>query len=66
MSVAEIEAAIKGLPKDELALFNQWYQEFLEEAWDEQIRQDVSSGKLNFLLEEVQREREAGKLKSFP
>ena len=66
MSVAEIEAAIKTLPKEELVQFNQWYQEFLEDAWDEQIRQDVRAGKLDFLLEEVQREREAGTLRPFP
>jgi len=41
MSVAEIEAAIKILPKEELVQFNQWYQEYLEEHWDEQIRQDI-------------------------
>jgi predicted Ser/Thr protein kinase len=66
MSVAEIEAAIKTLPKEELARFNQWYQEYLEEQWDEQIRQDVRAGKLDFLIEEAQREREAGTLRPFP
>jgi len=66
MSVAEIEAAIKTLPKEELAQFNQWYQDFFEEAWDEQIRRDVQAGKLDFLLKEVQQEREAGTLKPFP
>jgi hypothetical protein len=55
MSVAEIEAAIKTLPKEELARFNQWYQEYLEECWDEQIRQDVREGKLDFLTEEAKR-----------
>jgi hypothetical protein len=66
MSVAEIEAAIRTLPKEELARFNQWYQEFLEEQWDEQIRQDVQAGKLDFLLEEARKERNAGTLKRFP
>jgi hypothetical protein len=66
MSVGEIEAAIKSLAKEELAQFDQWYREFLEEAWDEQIRQDARAGKLDFLLEEAQREREAGTLKRFP
>ncbi len=66
MSVVEIEAAIKSLPKEELVLFNQWYQEFLEDQWDEQIRHDVRSGKLDFLLEEARQEREAGTLKRFP
>jgi hypothetical protein len=66
MSVVEIEAAIKTLPKEELAQFNQWYQEFLEDHWDEQIRQDVRAGKLDFLTEEARRERDAGTLRPFP
>jgi hypothetical protein len=66
MSVAEIEAAIKTLPNEELAQFNQWYQEYLEEHWDEQIREDVRAGKLDFLTEEAQRERDAGTLRPFP
>jgi hypothetical protein len=66
VSVAEIEAAIKTLPKEELAQFNDWYQEYLEEQWDEQIRQDIRTGKLGFLTEEAQRERAAGTLRPFP
>jgi hypothetical protein len=66
MSVAELEAAIRILPKEELARFNQWYQNFLEEHWDEQIRQDVGAGKLDFLLKEAKNERDAGTLKRFP
>jgi len=66
MSVTEIEAAIRTLPKEDLAQFNHWYQEFLEEQWDEQIRQDVQAGKLNFLVDEAKKERDAGTLKRFP
>jgi hypothetical protein len=66
VSVTEIEAAIKTLPKEKLAEFNQWYQEYLEEQWDEQIRQDAAAGKLDFLIEEAEREREAGTLRPFP
>jgi len=66
MSVAEIEAAVKSLRKEDLAQFNQWYQEFLEEQWDEQIRQDVQAGKLDFLLDEVRKERQAETLRPFP
>lgn len=66
MNVAEIEAAIKTLPKEELAQFNQWYQEYLEEQWDEQIRGDVRAGKLDFLIEDTRRERDAGTLRPFP
>ncbi len=66
MSVAEIEAAIRTLPKEELVRFNEWYQEFFEEQWDEQMRRDAQAGKLDFLLEEARKEREAGTLKRFP
>ena len=66
MSVTELEAAIRTLPKEELARFNAWYQGFIDEQWDEQIRQDVSAGKLDFLIEEAREEREAGTLKRFP
>jgi hypothetical protein len=66
MSIKEIEAAIKTLPKEDLAQFDQWYQAFHEKQWDDQIRRDVRVGKLDFLLEEAQREREAGTLRRFP
>ncbi len=66
MSRTEIEAAIKTLPKEELSRFNEWYQEFLEEQWDEQTRRDAASGKLDFLLDEVEKAREGNTLLPFP
>jgi len=66
MSVAEIEAAIQTLPKDEFARFNEWYQRYVEEQWDGQIRADAQAGKLDFLLDEAKRERETGTLRRFP
>ncbi len=66
MSVAEIEAAIQILPKEDLARFNAWYQEYMETLWDKQIRQDAAAGKLDFLINEAREERDAGTLKQFP
>ncbi len=66
MSIAEIEAAIKSLPKQELVEFDQWYQDFLEDQWDEQIRRDVRAGKLDFLRAEVRQAEGAGTLRRFP
>jgi hypothetical protein len=66
MSIEDIEAAIKTLPKEKLAQFDKWYQAYVEEQWDEQIRRDAHSGKLDFLLEEAKREREAGTLRPYP
>ncbi len=66
MSIGEIEAAIKTLPKEELARFDEWYRAFQEEQWDQQMRRDAEAGKLDFLLEEARNEREAGTLRRFP
>jgi len=66
MSLLEIEIAIKKLPKDDLEQFDQWYENYLEEQWDEQIRQDIRSGKLDALRSEVSRAEGAGTLRAFP
>jgi hypothetical protein len=66
MSLLEIEAAIKKLPKEKLNEFDQWYQDFCDEQWDEQIRRDVRSGKLQGLRSEVHRAEAARTLRPFP
>ncbi len=49
-SLAEIEAAIEQLPKDNARQLAQWLQNYLEEQWDRQIEADVKSGKLDALI----------------
>ncbi|MEM1159211.1 MAG: hypothetical protein AAGH72_13265 [Verrucomicrobiota bacterium] len=66
MSIAEIEDAIKKLPKEKLAEFDQWYRDFVDDQWDEQIRQDAEAGKLDFLLQEVRDAEANGSLRHFP
>lgn len=66
MSLPEIEAAIKKLPKQDLEIFDQWYQRYLDEQWDEQIRQDIRSGKLDVLRAEVRGAEVDGTLRTFP
>jgi hypothetical protein len=66
MSLLEIEAAIKKLPRQDLEQFDQWYQDYLEDQWDEQIRSDIRSGKLDALRSEVRRAEVAGTLRAFP
>lgn len=53
-SVAEIEAAIEKLPPDEFSELSQWFAEFEARVWDEQIADDLQSGKLKNLLEEAE------------
>lgn len=66
MSLLEIETAIKKLPKQDLEQFDQWYQDYLEDQRDEQIRSDIRSGKLDALRSEVYRAEAAGTLRTFP
>ena len=60
MSVKEIEAAITRLPAKEVAELMAWLAEFDAKLWDEQIEDDVESGRLDAMLAEVDEEYRAG------
>src|SRR5699024_6164370 len=49
--VEHIEAQIARLSEQELADFRAWYREFDASAWDEQIKRDTTSGKLDALAD---------------
>ncbi|HYP39890.1 MAG TPA: hypothetical protein VEX13_05980 [Chloroflexia bacterium] len=63
MNVKDIESAIAQLPRPELVMFRAGFEEFLAEAWDERIEEDVQAGRLEGLLQQVEREVEAGEYK---
>lgn len=63
MNVKDIESAITQLPPSELEEFTAWFEEFLAEAWDEQIKVDVQAGRLDALLQQAEQEFEAGEAK---
>ena len=52
-NVKSIENAVESLPATELAEFRRWFAEFDGNAWDRQIDQDASSGKLDALAAEA-------------
>jgi len=47
MSVLELEQAISQLPREELARFAEWFEEFMADEWDKQIERDVAAGKFD-------------------
>ncbi|MGF1497962.1 MAG: hypothetical protein ACFB8W_14235 [Elainellaceae cyanobacterium] len=49
-SLADIEAAIKQLPKGDVRQLSVWLQEYLDELWDQQIETDLATGKLDKLI----------------
>lgn len=59
-TVEEIEAAVAKLSPAKLAQFQAWFEEFVADAWDRQIENDVRAGRLDWLVEEGLREHQAG------
>lgn len=61
MSVKEIESAVSELPPEELRQFRAWFADFDAELWERQIEEDVSSGRLDTLVEEARAEHQRGR-----
>jgi hypothetical protein len=59
--IVEIEQALQQLSAEELALFRQWYAEFDERQWDQQLEADVAAGRLDDLAEEALRDLREGR-----
>ena len=66
MSLAEIKSAVRELSPKELAELAAFISKENNAAWDAQMEEDASSGKLDFLFEEAKRERESGQLHDWP
>jgi hypothetical protein len=65
-TVVEIESAIQKLDSKELTELSRWFEEFVANAWDEQIEADAKAGKLDHFKDEIAKDRAAGKLIDFP
>lgn len=63
MSITEIETAITQLPAEEVDKLMSWLEEYHASIWEKQIADDLDSGKLDNLLQEVEEEIEAGMAK---
>ncbi len=63
-TVAEITGAVKRLPKRDLARFRKWFAEYDAAEWDRQLASDVAAGRLDALVREAQRDRQAGRTKA--
>ena len=59
--VEEIEKEVSQLSPDQLRKFREWYEKFDADTWDEQIRNDAASGKLDSLADVAIAEHKAGK-----
>ena len=64
--VEQIERAIQELSPEEFAQLAQHIPSLEQELWERQLDNDAASGKLEFLQNEVRKERESGTLKGWP
>lgn len=60
----EIERDIRQLSPEQLSEFRAWFEEFDAAAWDGQIEQDASNGKLDTLACAALAEHKIGRSKS--
>lgn len=60
-TVEQLEAAVQLLSPEERAQFRAWFAEFDAQEWDRQLEADVAAGRLDWLADEADRDRQAGR-----
>jgi hypothetical protein len=66
VSLAEIKTAIEHLSFEERAELSAWLHGWKDDEWDEQMKRDIASGKLDDVLREVEEDIKAGRVRSEP
>ncbi len=62
-TVEKLEQEVQRLSHSELAVFRKWFQEYDAEKWDQQIEEDIRTGRLDRLAEEALAAHKAGRTK---
>lgn len=63
MSLQELESAVSQLTADELTAFARWFEEYLADAWDRRIEEDIKAGRLDEAGRRADADFEAGRCK---
>jgi len=66
VSLAEIKTAIEQLSFEERAELAAWLHDWKNDEWDEQMKRDIASGKLDDVLREVEEDIKAGRVREMP
>ena len=61
MTVHELEAAVASLPPADLATFARWFENYVADAWDAQIEQDILAGRLDEAGKKADTDFESGR-----
>lgn len=60
-TVVGITAAVKRLPRRDLARFRRWFINYDAAEWNHQLEADVAAGRLDTLIRKAQRDHSAGR-----
>ena len=63
VSLQDLETAVSRLPADQLIAFARWFDEYLADAWDRRIEEDIEAGRLDKAGRHADAEFEAGRCK---
>lgn len=63
-TAAEIEAAIRQLPEEEARRLSAWLVDYLDDAWDAQIKADVEAGRLDAFIARAEADIAAGDVRN--
>ena len=63
VSLQELESAVSQLPAEELTAFARWFEEYLADAWDRRIEEDIKAGRLDGAGRRADADFEAGRCK---
>ena len=62
-TVSELQEAITRLSAAEQRQLARWFEEALEDAWNNQIEEDIKAGRLNDLIAQAEADIAAGRVK---
>ena len=66
MSLGEIKNAIQQLSFEQRAELAAWLHGWNDDDWDEQMKRDIASGKLDTVLHELEEDIKAGRVREMP
>lgn len=66
MRIDQIKEAIEQLSFEERTELAAWLHGWRDDEWDEQMKRDIASGKLDAVLREVDDDVRAGRLRDMP
>ena len=66
MSLAEIKTAIEQLSFEQRAELAAWLYGWKDDEWDDEMKRDIASGKLDDVLREIEEDIKTGHVREMP